>query len=257
MQNNTPERGRNRRHNKLGLKRWRDERDELVRRNVEYVNERLADFRQKMLRLTRSASSGDPARAVSSAVSCPNHMCEALLFVLSSLFRIYDIDIKRVHFKIQGSSLIMEKVTEITSAGHYMSYITPFGSEPSIEVKIGDLQRASLGYGSDHDCQGLCCDDERHGLTRIVCPRSFDLSQMTVSKEVEIKSVRRDGSMVTDKRYIRQFSPIHHRGSLWTNRVSVMEPIPFQLNQEFVVRYLDNEVTGLPDVLMALFIALF
>lgn len=235
------------------LKRWRDERDEVIRKNKNEVDGQVASFRHKMLRLNRSASLGNPARAVSSAVSNPSYMCESLLFVLSSLFRRNSVDIERINFEIRGNTLVISKVRPAVPPHTNVLMTTP-----KIEVRVGDMQRASSGHGSDHVCQGLCCDDERHGLTRIICPYSLTMSRMLVSKKVGIQTVLQDGTVVTNERDIMQFDPVLNRGCLWMNRVSEMDPRnELHGSQEFVVRYLDNEISGLPDVIVVLLCVLF
>ena len=244
------EQQRDHRRKQRSLKRFRDERDTAIRRNLQEVNERVARFRQNMLQLYRRASSGNPARAVSSAVSSPSHMCEALLFVLSSLFQRNTIDTERIHFRILNSTLIIEKVN---STGYDANV---FQVVPRIEVTIGTLQRASLGHGSDHDCPGLCCDDDRHGMTRIICPVRFNMEQQIVSTRVECQKVLENGNVEFSQCYIKHFHPYLHRNSSWKNRVSGLEAGVNGV-QDYIVRYLDNEVSGLPDVIVALLRDLF
>lgn len=269
----SPDRQRFNRRSQRESARWQAEREETVRRNVEDINMRVARFRQKMWKLVIRSSLGNPPRAVSSAVSDPNYMCEALLFVLSSSLRKYPEDINRLHFTIQGSTLIIQKLKPVTPA---VTDSSPFLMAPRIEVRIGHLQRASPGHASDHVCQGLCCGDKRHGLTRILYQSNFDMGRMIEPKRVQIQTVLMDGTVENGERDIHQFRNIYYRRSSWQNSVSAVttsrdfwdnldniavsasDPLPdYWGTRACVIQYRENELTGLPELIKLLACVLF
>jgi hypothetical protein len=170
------EQERTNRFRRREAERWRARRAEVMEENRSERNdsERDGRFRHLMVSLTRRASSGNPPRAVSSAVSRPEHMCQALCYVLSSMFSVTGPFATQVHFSIQGSVLTIKKFCATSNEGVYYHDMT--NRSRSITVSVGWLQRASRGCESDHDCEGLCCTDARHGVTKITCPPTFDMS---------------------------------------------------------------------------------
>ncbi len=100
----TQEQERNNRFRRREAEQWRARRAEVMEENRSERNGRDGRFRQLMVSLTRRASSENPPRAVSSAISRPEHMCQALCYVLSSMFSVTGPLATRVHFSIQGLS---------------------------------------------------------------------------------------------------------------------------------------------------------
>ena len=99
------------RRHRRAIERWLEQRQEAMTQNAIYKDEISASVRQSMLCLARSASLGNPTRAVSSAVSRPEHMCRMLFCVLHNLMEpMFGLNI---HFSIRSSGDDLEFWIEI------------------------------------------------------------------------------------------------------------------------------------------------
>jgi hypothetical protein len=197
-----------------------------------------ACFRQRMVGLARMSSTGNPASAVSVAVSNPVHMCQALFCVLSSIIA----DRETVHFSMKDAVLTLRKI-----AGYRLDPLSASLGVERITVSIGNLPRASQRYPSDHACSGLCCRDDRHGKTMIACASNSDMNRLLQRVRVRIETVPVDGPVMTDERDILRFSS-DLVDSSWDHWVFPSHTDVFGI-RFFEVRYLGNEVSGLPYLL--------
>ena len=232
---------RDQRSRNRNIRAGRQAQNEMKQENKREIDERGARFRQLMVGLTVRASTGNPARALSTAASNPVHMCEALFCVLTSIMH----EDRWVHFKTRGNVLSVEWYSDDPRTGRIMK------SAPKIIVNVGNLPRGACGHGSDHDCDGLHCTDERHGFTTIKCRADFDIQHLIRNVRMQVQTVRVDGVASVGDRDVRQFHPWCYRESTWNNCVSLVE-VDAHGNNVYAVRYLDSVISGLPELLKLL-----
>lgn len=251
--NRVEDRDRFQRNQRRTDESWKRERLELIKKNSDEVNILVSRFKAKKLRLVRNASIGNPIRAVSSAVSCPEHMCQALLVALSSILQTTPSDTECVKYELKGSTLIMKKIKK-----EPIDSIDVIDKNVRIEVQIGDVQRAMEGHASDHRCKGLCCNDIRHGFTRITVPTEMipRIDNMLVENIIDVAVISIDHRKANISQTFTQFHPSHHKNSPWANRV-YKEARTCLYPQVYTVWYLDNELTGLPYIIASLFETIF
>lgn len=235
------------RRHRRAIERWLEQRQEAMTQNAIYKDEISASVRQSMLCLARSASLGNPTRAVSSAVSRPEHMCRMLFCVLHNLMEpMFGLNI---HFSIRSSGddlefldrnsvLVLRRFAQ--RPGIHTDPSTLLDNIPLIEIKIGNLQRGSCEI--NHVCDGLYCTDERHGFTKVICPDEFDL-------EAYLRNLRVDG------RDIQVFSStaLRYCPSNWKHWVRLTDTNNgFPTGKTFEIRYVDNEVSGIVNLVRTL-----
>jgi hypothetical protein len=201
--------------------------DSIKQQHMQEKDQKSACFRNLMLKLAIRASIGNPAKAVSSAVSRPDHMCEALASNLHSCLRDLPIS-NNLHFKIKDGKLTIQRFSTVS--------VGRIADVPMIQVSVGKLQRGQ-GYG-DHVCNGLYCELGLHGLTTIVCPCGFDLYQHFIAERIDGHN-----RFMFQPRLLRNTSWSH-----WVNPTGSDE----QRSTRFEVRYLDNEASGLHDLILSI-----
>ena len=130
---------RSKRRDETREQKEREEMEKIKQQHMQEKDQMSACFRNLMLKLAIRASIGNPAKAVSSAVSRPDHMCEALASNLHSCLRDLPIS-NNLHFKIKDGKFTIQRFSTVS--------IGRIANVPMIQVSVGKLQRGH-GYGGD------------------------------------------------------------------------------------------------------------
>jgi hypothetical protein len=235
--------------------KFEEEKENIVKSNIAEIDETIAEFRKEILILAHMSSLGDPASAMSSAISSPEFMLKSLLLVLDTQFRTRDSANKeRVHFEIKGNTLLIRDVSREYRSGRDKV----LKDIPRIEVKIGALQLASSGRANGHRCEQLLCTNNMHGATKIFCPHNAQhiMDRSLRSEEINTQIISEDGKTTTRDVSIMKFKPFITRNALWQHCVRISEPNVFY-DPVYTVTYFQNEITVLPHVIVYLLCVLF